>query len=216
MKVTNAKISIFIFSFFNLWILAWVLHQKVASNTLLLENRDTSYWLIAKILVWLLFPAVFFRENIVVQLKHIGFKREKLKAGLLCGLVTSIVWYALSDIQNPVYRSAFHPYGAILYTALLTPVIEEILFRGYILTILLEKVKRFSIANVLTTILFVLVHIVGWYFQGRLKQNVTFQVLAPLSVLSLVLGYVRYKSGSLTASIMIHCTNNFQSFVFKN
>jgi membrane protease YdiL (CAAX protease family) len=90
----------------------------------------------------------------------------------------------------------------------LTPLAEEWLCRGYLLSALTALGWRFRAANALTALLFLVPHLVGWSFQGRLGANVLSVYPLSIFVLSLVLGYVRRRSGSLLASVLLHAGNN--------
>ncbi len=91
----------------------------------------------------------------------------------------------------------------------IAPIVEEIVFRGVILDRLGTR-YRFAIANVLTSVLFVSIHMVGWSFQDRLMENLTMPVGGALSIflLSLVFGFVAHKSRSVAASTLTHMLNN--------
>jgi len=68
--------------------------------------------------------------------------------------------------ENKPYTRFYGP-GAI-YS--INPVVEEIAFRGAILGSLNTRF-RFGVANTLTGLLFLGIHLPGWFFQGRLLAN---------------------------------------------
>ena len=82
------------------------------------------------------------------------------------------------------------------------PLVEEFFFRGLLQSALLNLTKSRAGAIVLTALLFALVH---------LPQ---IQVLLPLFVFSLALGYAYERSGSLTAPIIAHVAFNTVPFIF--
>ena len=67
---------------------------------------------------------------------------------------------------------------------------------------------RFWAANGLTALLFLAPHLVGWSFKGVLGANALSVYPLTLVVLSLVLGSVRHRSGSLVACVVVHAGNN--------
>jgi membrane protease YdiL (CAAX protease family) len=82
----------------------------------------------------------------------------------------------------------------LLGIGLLSPIAEEILFRGLLFGAIGKWVSaRWTI--VLTAILFSLVHLQPSYF-------------LPLFGVGLVLGWARHKSGGLALPILMHCINN--------
>lgn len=96
----------------------------------------------------------------------------------------------------PFLKEAFAdaPWLTAIAVIVLSPVAEEILFRGLLYGALAKWLKPAWVI-VITSIAFALVHMQIVYF-------------LPLFVVGLVLGYARHKTGSLTASILIHGINN--------
>jgi hypothetical protein len=76
---------------------------------------------------------------------------------------------------------------------------------------ILKQHYGFIKANIFTSILFLGMHLPGWYFQGKLLINLTDTIELSLSIflLSLVFGYVAKKSGTIIGSILTHILNNF-------
>ena len=61
-------------------------------------------------------------------------------------------------------------------------------------------------------IVFVALHIPGWYFQGRLRAPLSLiQPAVFLWLLALLLGWLKKTSGSLYAPMMVHILNNVYS-----
>ena len=85
---------------------------------------------------------------------------------------------------------------------------EEIMFRGFILSGLLAIGMKGKMTNVVTTVLFVLIHCVGWSFQGVLMHNLASTAWLSIALVSLIAGFIRIHSGSLRASILLHMGNN--------
>ncbi len=97
--------------------------------------------------------------------------------------------------------------SVLLSLVLLYPIIEEIIFRGFIQPFLAQHLQQrwsiFSLANVLTSLLFVLAHFINhppvW----------AVAVLIP----SLVFGYIQERTNNLAAPIALHCTYNAGFFL---
>jgi len=89
--------------------------------------------------------------------------------------------------------------GFSLVVVLLAPVMEELLFRGYLFKVLRQTWLKFVGTLFITSLLFTLIH-AGQYGLG---------VLSILFVFSLMLGIAREKSGSVLLPIILHAINNF-------
>lgn len=93
-----------------------------------------------------------------------------------------------------------HPtFLSMLYTALLAPVTEELLFRGLTLRIL-ESSFPFWIANILQAFYFGVIH-------GNLVQG-SYAFLA-----GMILGYLVKRKGTLTAGVLCHFGVNFSGIL---
>lgn len=83
--------------------------------------------------------------------------------------------------------------GMLITVVVVAPVVEEILFRGYLFTALSKSLPMWA-AQFVTAALFGLVH--GWDYA------------VPVGVLSLFFGYLRQRYGSLFPSILAHAVHN--------
>jgi membrane protease YdiL (CAAX protease family) len=207
------RVPTFVAGFFGLWILAWLGHHQVDSMLRLSAhpNADTAYWLTAKTLVWLLYPVLYWRSDIASRRFSIGLERAALKRGLLWGAAAATVWIAWSTgllLLTNSHRTPGSDLVALSYVGLLTPIYEELVFRGYLQSALIANGYRIPHANYVVTVLFILVHYVGWAFQGALLTNGLSVYPLSIAVLSLLMGYIRQRSGSLAASITLHMANN--------
>ncbi len=98
---------------------------------------------------------------------------------------------------------------AFLSLVVLAPVAEEILFRGFIYGTLRSHRAKFLLATLITSAVFAFLHLFG-----SVDGNPLWIAVIDTFALSLVLCYVREKTGSLWASIGIHALKN--GIVFAN
>jgi membrane protease YdiL (CAAX protease family) len=91
-------------------------------------------------------------------------------------------------------RSPLHGAALFLVAAVLGPLVEELLFRGALFTGL-RPAHTPAVAVVATAILFTMTHLV-------------LQLLLPIAVLALLLGWLRAASGSLAPSLLMHVGYN--------
>ena len=100
---------------------------------------------------------------------------------------------------------------------LVSPVFEEILFRGY----LWHRLKKSKVGDIsvifITSVLFGLFHLFGYYeysyetgftTEAPVMLNVVIQKVLLNIAFGLLLGFVRYKSKKLYSSFLIHSFNN--------
>lgn len=82
---------------------------------------------------------------------------------------------------------------ALFSVLTVAPIFEELLTRGAILGNL-QKQYFFWKANILSSLMFVGIHIPGWYFMDTLVENLTKPVGGALSIflLGLAFGYATY------------------------
>jgi sodium transport system permease protein len=92
------------------------------------------------------------------------------------------------------------PIITILSIAVITPIGEEIAFRGYLFAAFQSKNKPWRVVFI-SAALFASFHVVS-------PGVLSFERFAPSFFLGLILGYVRYKSGSIWPSIAIHMIHN--------
>lgn len=95
----------------------------------------------------------------------------------------------------------------------ITPVSEEMVFRGFILG-KLSEVTSFPAANVITSILFVGIHQPNWLWVNGLQPWIPV-VSGGIFILSLLLGWIVKSTNSLYPAIAGHILNNFISAILK-
>lgn len=216
-QVTWYRITILITLFFLLWISAWIVHNHLTSLGIHLATGsivDTVYWLLAKFLVWVAFPFLFFAQPIRKQLEFIGLQARNIRRGLAFGVVAATLWIALSFVRFFLTGQHFAfttDLFTVFYTAVLTPIFEEIMFRGYIQSSLIALKPNIFLVDMLITLLFLIPHCIGWSFQGVLSASLVPGVIGAIALVSVLLGYIRYKSDSLVGSFILHIANNFLS-----
>ena len=221
MNVTKKNLATFILGFFTLWLFAWILHQAMVFGMhwwgSSQSNIELGYWLSMKFLVWLVYPYYYWHTHVPRIWDFIGLSKTTAKRGYQWGSIAVVIWIALSWVmvllKHQHFASTF-TWPMYVYVALLTPIMEEVVFRGYIIAGLLACKVEGKIANLITTGLFLLVHILGWSFQGVLWANLSSTAWISITLFSLVAGFIRIHSGSLRSSILLHIGNNaFGGFV---
>lgn len=106
-----------------------------------------------------------------------------------------------------LFNSSAAEWLAVLLGVAFSPVSEEILYRGFILRELGERMGFWS-ANLLTSVLFVLIHWPYWIWATGFKLSMAITSVT-IFILSLFLGYLVKLTGSIWPSVAAHILNNF-------
>lgn len=99
---------------------------------------------------------------------------------------------------------------AFVSLVVLPPIVEEMIFRGYFFGTLRAHKFRLPLAILLTSLFFGALHLFG----GGAGSSLLWIAFLDTFVLSVVLCYLREKTGSIWASIAVHALKN--GFVFLN
>jgi membrane protease YdiL (CAAX protease family) len=97
-------------------------------------------------------------------------------------------------------------WSSILGVALTVGIFEESVFRGFIMQKLAER-TGFWPANILASILFVLIHFPGWFLIG-LNPNIPFVSILAVMLLGLLMGLLVKQTKSLWPAIIVHQLND--------
>jgi membrane protease YdiL (CAAX protease family) len=218
-SATNRRyIAAYPFALFAAWVAAWIVNLTLRSRIGWDAQTDTIYWIALKLIVWIL-PVVLAIRLIEREPVARFMDLRDPGNGLLWGFGVGAVLVAVTFLGKTLPSgTTLHtpPLGLVFVNAVVVaPLVEEITLRGFLLKRLELNGHSFWRANTLTTVVFVAMHLPGWYFQGRATTLVGFaQRVAPLAALSLLFGWTRKRSGSLYAAIVLHAINNFYSALF--
>lgn len=197
------------------WIGAWMLKGLLDRHTTWAATQagGFAYWTAMKALLWIVPAAVLIRLSGRSLRDVLGLSRWRRAVlwGGGAGLLLALLSVTAKIIQHKPFLSTSlsWPFFSAIVIA---PVFEESLFRGAVLGALVPR-YRFAVANLLAAVLFLGIHLPGWWFQGRLWQNLLSPVSGALAILilGLVFGLVAHRSRSLPASILAHSLNNLFS-----
>jgi membrane protease YdiL (CAAX protease family) len=194
------------------WIGAWLLKISLEKISPWMQHNlgSFSYWTIAKIVLWII-PAFWLIRSSRRSIAEV-LNLQNWKAwlgwgggiGLLIGLTGIIPKYVQG---RPILPTEFS--FSLLNVLIIAPVFEEFLMRGAIQTNLHERYP-FWLANIITSVLFVFLHIPGWYFMGVLWANLTRPIGGAFSIflVSLLFGYAAHRSRSVMGGVVCHFLNN--------
>jgi membrane protease YdiL (CAAX protease family) len=200
------------------WIGAWIINVTLRERFHWDVQTDTIYWIAMKVIVWvvpaLLAIRVMERESLVqfLELSHAG-------RGVLWGSLIGLALVAVTFLGKtlPAGTQAHVPsFSLVLLNAVVVaPLVEEITLRGFFLKRLELNGRSFWTANLLTTLVFVVMHVPGWLFKGRFPSMASLaQAMVPLATLSLLFGWTKKRAQSLYGSMVVHAINNLYSALF--
>ena len=192
------------------WIGAWLLHDHT-SVAQWSPAAQVGYWTAAKLVVWML-PLPFAVRRITREpvLEYLALVRPA--AGVRVGLVVGGIFVAIIAVVDSFTKSPHWPSPTLATLSALTvaPVFEEVMFRGLALRALEDRGWGFWPANVAAALMFLALHVPGWYFMHALRAS---QVIVAAGVLlvGLVAGYAKRRARSTWASVVVHFLNNLYS-----
>ena len=190
-------------------LLAWV------SNKFIIKNPPNHIFRIIESLLTIIILTVFLFIK-KPSLKDLGLSfldvKPKIRRLYIIGVSIILLMVFTSFFFMDILSSTMN-----LRFGIVSPVFEEILFRGYLWYRLKKsKVEDISIIFI-TGILFGLFHLFGYYeysyesgfsAETQLMLNVVIQKVLLNTAFGLLLGYIRYKLKSLYPSFLIHAFNN--------
>lgn len=192
-----------------------VFFGALMSDTML---NITAYTIQVLILFLLLY--VFNKKYYFNSFESLGFKKGSVVHMIAISILAYISYFVVmtvvlfSTIEYNYYlpgigeQEAHLPlFGTSIVGALIlaiiavfiAPILEELLFRGYVLSTL-NKYYSSTIAIIISAAIFAGIHI-------------EFQVFIPLFILGILLGYLRNSTGNIYYSITFHMLNNSLAFI---
>ncbi len=163
-----------------------------------------------RLLVWVLPVCLYLRYIDRAELSEYLKLKRYWQRGVLIGLALTVVNFlgSLTRFGLPHPSAQAITWNSILSTSLLIGFVEEIPYRGFILQKFQERFD-FWVANLISSLLFLGIHLPGW---------ISLRILKPASVVSVfifgVLMAIVFKyAKSLWSVIVAHSLNDFLAFV---
>lgn len=198
---------------FTCWIVAWNVDLALRARFHWNTQADTIYWIAMKTIVWVLPVLLAIRLLERARITQFLELRHGLSGALWgCAAGAALIAVTLLGRTLPAGTALRIPSLSlpVVNAVVVSPLVEEITLRGFVLKRLELNGRSFWTANALTSLVFVAMHVPGWLFQGRVTSMAGFaQRVAPLTVMSLVFGWSKKRSESLYGAIATHVLNNF-------
>ena len=171
-----------------------------------------------KFVIWVVPVFVTLAICRLTALKYLKLSTPLHRRGLPLSIIVVAVWLALAIIGESIIsgkspgvilsqRSA--DWLNILAGVVVSPIWEEILFRGFFLNRLNESLS-FWAANVVSALLFAGVHMPYWVSRNGFSPGVT-KNLVNVFLLGCLFGWIMKTTNSLWPAIGAHIANNFVS-----
>lgn len=194
--------------------LAWIAWPFLVYPQLLgLGEATLRYALVnigLRLIIWVA-PVVLYLRH-VDHVDPVRYLRLWPHAGRGVGVALAVT---VLNIAGSVARFGMpHPslqsltWNTVLGTSFMVGLIEEIPYRGFMLRKFTERVGHWP-ANVMTSLLFVAIHLPGWIALHLLSV----ERAASIFIFAVVMAAIVRYSNSLWASIVAHSANDFLSFV---
>jgi membrane protease YdiL (CAAX protease family) len=197
------------------WTLTWILKEHLDANFSVLASASGSFvfWTTAKLILWILpaFWLVRVSERTLGETFNLGEWRRWLVWGAGTGIVVALTGLIPKYMAGKPLLP--HEFSFPLLTILtVAPVFEEFLLRGAVLPSLMKGFS-FLQANILSSAMFLFLHVPGWFFMGNLGENLTrpFGGACSIFLLGLIFGYVAHRGRSVMGSMLAHFFNNLAS-----
>jgi len=208
----------YVFTLYVTWSGAWLFSLWLEEKAILPGQPFDrfAYWLVMRILLWVLPSIALIRRSGRSMREVLGLGR--IKAILLWGGILGLVWGGKTPLLNWLTLKPLHPIvwdWSFVTAVIYAPLVEEITFRGAVMGALQTRIN-FPLANLITGLLFLLVHFPGWYFDGFFSLGLTSVAASSLGILLLgwIFGFIAHRSKSVIAATLAHMLNNFfQRFV---
>lgn len=124
---------------------------------------------------------------------------------LACGTIIPSIWLQellppLPNIMEASFNGLMSSPAGYIFIGVVAPLVEEMVFRGAILRVLLSRFKSHWLAIFVSALLFMLVH-------GNPAQ------MPHALLLGILLGWLYYRTDSIFPGVVVHWVNNTIAFV---
>ncbi len=191
------------------WVAAWLLKRGLDRVVSFSPFGAVLFWTAMKLVVWIA-PCVALLVR--AGRRPVSYLRLVLdrRAIAWAGGVSLV----LAAANLAVRRAEGEPLGFPEWSAplasvlVVTPVLEEVLMRGYFLRAFEDAGAARFRANLAVSLLFLGLHVPGWAFTGAFSSPDILRHVPTIFVLGLLFGFVRQRSGSTLAAVVVHSVNN--------
>jgi len=208
---------------FCIFYLIWIVRATIFYNTVDLSIESETGRLIVsniiKFLLWVI-PAglyVFYRER-KKPLINLRVASPINWRGLGIGFTASVLYFVVifmveklysGRTLTPLLHASASAWLVTLAQVFFSPISEEILFRGFVLPQLMDRMPFWK-ANIIQAILFTAMHWPNWIWVNGFHAWIIVTSIS-IFILALFLGWLLRQTNSIWPPIVVHIINNFLS-----
>jgi len=213
-KQNLVLLLLYTFAFFSIWAIYEIFFRSIVHNDNTVLNiiiRNS-----IKIMVWtvpvLVILKYYYKVNPISYLKL----DSNIKKGVVWGIIVGLLFVMYGVASNYIFGTGEFNFKFSIYRwlhhVILIGFTEEFVFRGF----LFQKIQEsagFWVANIISAVLFVLIHFPRWYTDGILLGDFIYLLnsIVFAFVFSLLQGYLLKRTKSLWACMIVHSLNNMIS-----
>jgi membrane protease YdiL (CAAX protease family) len=217
MKTTPQLFLVFFITFYMVWAVRATVFYSTVDLAIPGETGRLIFSNIVKFVLWVVPAAVYVarleRDDPLVQMKiTTPVDRRGLLTGLLVSLLYFIAVFSFEKFQSGRTLAALlrAPAGAWLAAfaiSFLSPISEEIMFRGFVLPHLSSRMGFWK-ANLLQAVLFTAMHWPSWLWTAGFQAGILTTSLG-IFLLAVLLGWLLRRTNSVWPPVAVHILNNF-------
>ena len=211
------KLAIYVVLFFVVWALRAIVFIRVD------ESIESTLWKnvysnAVKFIIWVVPVFITLGVSRLRPFRYLKLTTPLNKKGLMIGALVTLVWLSLVVLGEALFsgRNAGAMLAArssewlgMLAGVFISPISEEILFRGFILNRLSESLSFWK-ANLISALLFMFAHWPYWVSKNGFATRVI-KDSVNVFLLGCLFGWLMKKTNSLWPAIGAHIANNFLS-----
>lgn len=178
--------------------------------------------LVVKPIIWL-FPLVFVLKRERLSLSSLGFTFKNLFPSIYLSIALGSVFVMEALLINFVRYKGFNfganlgdlPFATSLGLSFATALSEETVFRGYVFNRLWYVLKNEWSANVITSLVWAMIHVPVTFFVWKLNMGAAIVYLILTTIFGIGSAFVFARTKNILSSILLHVLWEWPIILFR-